>query len=133
MGLFGLVVVATRATGYLLTKEIVAPQLKPDQNPKLMILDLSIPRNVSPDLGELKGIVIKTIDDLRDITDQALSTRTTLVKEAEPKVEEAAAKISALLRCECGDSDGHHSSVSLLEKLDSTVRTSSNRYSSKRA
>src|SRR3989449_5277684 len=79
LSLFGLVVVATRATGYLLTKEIVAPQLKPDRNLKLKILDLSIPRNVSPDLEQLKGIVIKTIDDLRDITDQALSTRTTLV------------------------------------------------------
>src|SRR3989442_1305024 len=100
IGLFRLVVVATRATGYLLTKDLVVPQLKPDQNPKLMILDLSIPRNVSPDLGQVKGVVIKTIDDLRDITDQALSTRTTLVKEAEPKVEEAAAKISALLRRE---------------------------------
>jgi glutamyl-tRNA reductase len=100
LSLFGLVVVATRATGYLLTKEIVAPQLKPDQNQKLMILDLSIPRNVSPDLEQLKGIVIKTIDDLRDITDQGLSTRTTLVKEAEPKVEEAVEKISAQLRRE---------------------------------
>jgi glutamyl-tRNA reductase len=100
VGLFGLVVVATRATGYLLTKEIVAPQLKPDQNPKLMILDLSIPRNVSPDLEQLKGVVIKTIDDLRDITDQALSTRTTLVKEAEPRIKEAVEKISALLRRE---------------------------------
>ncbi len=100
LSFFGLVIVATRATGYLLTREILAPQLKPDQNPKVMILDLSIPRNVSPDLEQLKGVVIKTIDDLRDITDQALSTRTTLVKEAEPMVEEAAAKISALLRRE---------------------------------
>jgi len=100
LGLFGLVVVATRATGYLLTKEIVAPQMKHDQNQKLMILDLSIPRNVSPDLEQVKGIVIKTIDDLRDITDKALSTRTTLVKEAEPKIEENVEKISALLRRE---------------------------------
>ena len=98
LGVFGLVVVATRATGYLLTKEIVAPQLKLDQNPKLMILDLSIPRNVSPDLEELKGVVIKTIDDLRDITDQAVSVRKTLVKEAEPKIEGAVEKISAQLR-----------------------------------
>lgn len=98
LGVFGLVVVATRATGYLLTKEIVAPQLKHDQNPKLTILDLSIPRNVSPDLEELKGVVIKTIDDLRDITDQAVSVRKTLVKEAAPKVEEAVEKISAQLR-----------------------------------
>jgi glutamyl-tRNA reductase len=98
--LFGLVVVATRATGYLLTKEIVAPQLNPAKDPKLMILDLSIPRNVSPDLGQIKGIVIKTIDDLRDVTDQAVSLRKTLVKEAQPKVEEAVEKISALLRRE---------------------------------
>jgi glutamyl-tRNA reductase len=100
LAFFGLVVVATRATDYLLTKEIVAPQLKEDQNQKLMILDLSIPRNVSPDLEQLKGIVVKTIDDLRDITDQAVSARKTLVKEAEPKVEEAVEKISALLRRE---------------------------------
>jgi len=100
LGVFGLIVVATRATGYLLTKEIVAPQLKQDQGQKLMILDLSIPRNVSPDLEQLKGVVVKTIDDLRDITDQAVSARKTLVKEAEPKVKEAVEKISALLRRE---------------------------------
>ena len=100
LGLFRLVVVATRATGYLLTNEIVAPHLKRDQDSNLVILDLSIPRNVSPDLEQLKGIVIKTLDDLRDITDQAVSTRKTLVKEAEPKVEEAVEKISSLLRRE---------------------------------
>ena len=100
LGPFGLVMVATRATGYLLTKEIVLPQLKHDQNQKLMILDLSIPRNVAPDLEQVKGVVIKTIDDLRDITDQAVSVRKTLVKEAQPKVEEAVEKISALLRRE---------------------------------
>jgi len=100
LGPFGLVMVATRATGYLLTKEIVLPQLKHHQNQKLMILDLSIPRNVAPDLEQVKGVVIKTIDDLRDITDQAVSVRKTLVKEAQPKVEEAVEKISALLRRE---------------------------------
>jgi glutamyl-tRNA reductase len=99
LGLFRLIIVATRATGYLLTKDIVLPQLK-DQNQKLMILDLSIPRNVSPDLEQLKGVVIKTMDDLRDITDQAVSARKTLVKEAAPKVEEAVKKISGLLRRE---------------------------------
>lgn len=100
IGLFELIVVATRATGYLLTKEIVAPQLKQHQNQKLVILDLSIPRNVSPDLEQVKGVVIKTMDDLRDITDQAVSARKILVKEAEPKVEEAVEKISALMRRE---------------------------------
>jgi glutamyl-tRNA reductase len=100
LGHFGLVVVATRATGYLLTKDIVAPQLKNDLEQKLMILDLSIPRNVSPDLEPLKNVVIKTIDDLRDITHQAVSLRKNLVKEANPRVEENVEKISELLRRE---------------------------------
>src|SRR3989442_14813429 len=97
LGNFRLIVVATRATSYLLTKEIVAPQLNHGKEPNFIVLDLSIPRNVSPDAEQLKGVVIKTIDDLRDITDQALSIRTTLVKEAEPKVAEAVEKISARL------------------------------------
>lgn len=98
LGSFRLVIVATRATGYLLTKEIVSPQLSRDKESKLMILDLSIPRNVSPDMEQVESVVIKTIDDLRDITDQAVSVRRTLVKHAQPKVEEAVEKISALLR-----------------------------------
>ncbi|HEV2119981.1 MAG TPA: glutamyl-tRNA reductase [Candidatus Bathyarchaeia archaeon] len=100
LGLFRLVVVATRATGYLLTRENVAPQLKSDRDSKFMILDLSIPRNVSPGVEQLRGLVIKTIDDLRDITDQAVSVRKILVREAELKVEEAVEKISELLRRE---------------------------------
>ena len=100
LGIFQLVLVATRASGYLLTKELVASQLRQDQTQKLMILDLSIPRNVSPDLEQLKGIIVKTIDDLRDITDQAVSARRTLIKVAEPRVREAVEKISALLRRE---------------------------------
>jgi glutamyl-tRNA reductase len=125
LGPFRLVVVATRANGYLLTKEIVAPQLKQDQNQNLMILDLSIPRNVSPDLEQLKGIVIKTIDDLRDITDQAASARKTLVKEADPKVEEAVEKISALLRREEAEpmvSDLYHKADKIRrEELDKAL------------
>jgi glutamyl-tRNA reductase len=123
LGLFGLIIVATRATGYLLTKEIVVPQLKQDQ--KLMILDLSIPRNVSPDLEQFKGVVVKTMDDLRDITDQAVSARKTLVKEAEPKVVEAVEKISALLRREEAEpmvSDLYHKADKIRrEELDKAL------------
>jgi glutamyl-tRNA reductase len=98
LGLFRLVVVATRATDYLLTRDVVPSRLKPDGDVRLMILDLSIPKNVSPDLGQLDGIVVKTIDDLRDITEQAVLARKALMKEAEPKVKEAVENITAQLR-----------------------------------
>jgi glutamyl-tRNA reductase len=98
LGLFRLVVVATRANDYLLTRDVVLPQLKPDRDASLLILDLSIPRNVSPDLGQIEGIVVKTIDDLREITDQAVLARRTMMREAGPKVKEAVDNITAQLR-----------------------------------
>jgi glutamyl-tRNA reductase len=95
---FRLVLVATRASNFVLTKESVLPHLDQGGEDKRMILDLSIPRNVSPEIADVKGIVTRTIDDLRDITDQAAFMRKALLREAEPMVEEAIKKISSLLR-----------------------------------
>ena len=93
---FRLVLVATRASNFILTKDSLLS--RHGDGGRMMILDLSIPRNVSPDIADIQGIVTKTIDDLRDITDRAESTRKRLMRLAEPKVEEAVKKISALLR-----------------------------------
>ena len=93
---FRLVIVATRANNFILTKDAVLSSH--GERGEMMILDLSVPRNVSPDIADIPRIMIKTLDDLRDVTDQAETTRKRLVREAEPKVEEAVRKISALLR-----------------------------------
>ena len=95
---FRVVIVATRAKNFILTKESVPPSVTKEREDMRMILDLSIPRNVSPDVSDIQGIVTKTIDDLRDITGQAMSARNALLREAEPKVEEAVKRISERLR-----------------------------------
>jgi glutamyl-tRNA reductase len=65
-----------------------------------MILDLSNPRNVDPNVGELEDVVFKTIDDLRGIADDALARRRELVKKAEVLVGPRVEKITALLQRE---------------------------------
>ncbi len=94
-----LVIVATRATNYLLTKEWISPHLNKTRKPRL-ILDLSNPRNVSPDVEELEGVIFKTIDDLRGIADEALAKRRELVKQADPLVRQSVDKIIAMLHRE---------------------------------
>jgi glutamyl-tRNA reductase len=91
-----LVMVATSATGFLLTKETIGPWVKP----RLVILDLSNPRNVSPDVQEIPGVVLKTIDDLRGIAEESLARRKSLVDQAEPLVKERVEAIASLLRRE---------------------------------
>lgn len=91
-----LVLVGTRSNSPILDEETF--RKKAVSARKLMILDLSNPRNVSPEVAQLNGIALKTIDDLKGIADEGLASRRELVKKAEPLVREAVERISASLR-----------------------------------
>jgi glutamyl-tRNA reductase len=94
-----LVIVATRSSNYVLTKDSFS-QRDNSTKRRLMVLDLSNPRNVAPNVGELDNVVFKTIDDLRGIADDALAKRRELVKRAEALVAPRVEKITALLQRE---------------------------------
>ena len=94
-----LVIVATRSSNYVLTKDSLSRRDNSGKR-KLMILDLSNPRNVAPDVGELDDVIFKTIDDLRGIADDALAKRRELVKKAESLVGPRVEKINQLLQRE---------------------------------
>jgi glutamyl-tRNA reductase len=94
-----LVIVATRSSNYVLTKDSLS-QRGNNKTQKLMILDLSNPRNVAPNVGELDSVIFKTIDDLRGIADDALAKRRELVKKAEVLVGPRVEKITALFQRE---------------------------------
>ena len=92
-----LVIVATKATNHLLTREMLAPTIEARTRSRLMVLDLSSPRNVSPDVQELQQVTLKTIEDLREIAEEALARRKALVQQAEPLVKQKADEILNLL------------------------------------
>ena len=94
-----LVIVATRSSNYVLTTDSLSRRDNSGRR-KLMILDLSNPRNVAPDVGELDSVIYKTIDDLRGIADDALAKRRELVKKAESLVGPRVEKINGLLQRE---------------------------------
>lgn len=93
-----LVIVATRSTSYLLTEENLRQAMV--RRRRLVILDLSSPRNVSPDVTQLEGVTLRTMEDLRSVADKARSRRREIVKRAEPLVREKVESITALLRRE---------------------------------
>src|SRR5260370_38952663 len=92
-----LVIVATRSSNYVLTKDSFSHRGS-GTNRKLMILDLSNPRNVEPDVRYLVNVIFKTIEDLRGIADCSLVKRRDLAKNAEILVGPRAEKITALLQ-----------------------------------
>jgi glutamyl-tRNA reductase len=94
-----IVFVATRSSNHVLTKDSF-PQRDGGIRRKLMILDLSNPRNVAPNVSELDNVTLRTIDDLRGIADDALANRRELVRKAEVLVGPRVEKITALLQRE---------------------------------
>jgi glutamyl-tRNA reductase len=77
-----LVIVATSARNYLLTKEDLIDSSDKIGHSKRVVLDLSVPRNVSPDVAEVDGVVLKTLEDIKDIVSATLKKREGIVIEA---------------------------------------------------
>ena len=76
-----ILVVATGAQLPTVSKAIIHPK-KP-----LLVLDLSVPKNVSDDVRELDNVTLVHLDQLSQITDETLSKRKEYVPKAEAIIE----------------------------------------------
>ncbi len=79
---------ATAATEYLLTPSHVTAAMKHRQNRPLLIIDISVPRNVDPAVGKLSNVFLKDLDALQGIVDQNLEKRKLEIPKAEQIVTE---------------------------------------------
>ncbi|MEO5787639.1 MAG: glutamyl-tRNA reductase [Gelidibacter sp.] len=77
-----ILIVATGAQSPTVTKESI------QSNKPILILDLSIPRNVNPDVTELSNVTLIHLDDLSKMTDDTLERRKEFIPLAEQILEE---------------------------------------------
>jgi glutamyl-tRNA reductase len=75
-------VVATGANLPTISKELIYPK-KP-----LLILDLSIPKNVADNVSELDNVMVIHLDHLSQMTDETLERRKQFIPQAEGIIEE---------------------------------------------
>lgn len=106
---YDLLLVATKSTSFLVDPENLSKRRRSERD--LMVLDLSNPRNVSPEVAKIENVRVYTIDDLKGIAAEGLTLRKELVKKAEPMIETSVERISAALRRESAEpiiSDVYH-------------------------
>ncbi len=60
-----------------------------DANTALVIVDIGVPRNVHPAVGDIANVRVFDIDDLRDIVDEGLSVRRQAIPQVESIIERA--------------------------------------------
>ncbi len=91
------VVSATAAPHVILTEEVVRRAASGRRNP-LMIIDIALPRDVEESVGLIPGVMLYTIDDLREISEENLRKRLSEVEKAEKIVEEELEHLKRLLK-----------------------------------
>lgn len=87
-----LLIVATSAPHIILDKEVIERSVF-DKARKLMIIDISVPRNVSDDVSELDYVELNTMNDISSLTSENLMRRRTEIIGAENIIIEEIEKI----------------------------------------
>lgn len=82
------VVCSTGARGYVLTRDDVHAAMKARRGRSLFVIDITVPRNVDPRVGDLDSVYLYDVDDLEQIVAEGSKGRTDARSAAEAIVAE---------------------------------------------
>lgn len=87
LGEFDVVVVATSATGFLMERKDVEKSLRRRGGRPTVVVDISVPRNVSPDVAACENAFVFDVDDLDKIMEHNRVARRESARRADVIVE----------------------------------------------
>ena len=92
------VVSATRAPGFVVTREMVRDAVAARGPRPLVLVDVAVPRDVEPSAASLENVFLFPIDAVRTLVDRSLAHRLREMPRVEAIVEEECAKLMAWTR-----------------------------------
>ncbi|MBI1877424.1 MAG: glutamyl-tRNA reductase [Chloroflexi bacterium] len=84
-----MVITATGAPHPILDRALLEPAMAARSERPLLIIDISVPRNVEADVAELSNVHLHNIDDLQGQADENVRERTAAIPQVESIVAEA--------------------------------------------
>ncbi|WP_068500067.1 glutamyl-tRNA reductase [Paenibacillus kribbensis] len=82
-----IVISSTGAQGYILDRDRVEASMKRRQSRPLFMIDIAVPRDLDPAIGELPNVFLYDIDDLEGIVESNLEMRRTEAAKIEHMIE----------------------------------------------
>lgn len=98
LGKSDLVIACTASPGAIIDRRMFRDALRARRRQPMFALDLSVPRNISPDSASLDDLYLYTIDDLRAIVESAQQKRQESLQQANAIVESEVAMFERWLR-----------------------------------
>jgi len=74
---------AVGAPHYILDKEKISNIMEIRQGRKLVLIDISMPRNIDPEVKTLNNVHLSAIDDLHEVVDNSMKKRESALEEVE--------------------------------------------------
>jgi len=74
---------AVGAPHYILDKEKISNIMEMRHGRKLVLIDISMPRNIDPEVKTLQGVYLSSIDDLHEVVDNSMKKRESAIQEVE--------------------------------------------------
>jgi glutamyl-tRNA reductase len=87
-----IVITSTGAPGYVITVPIIEAALRRRKNRLLFLIDIAVPRDIEPAVGDIDNVYLYNIDNLQDIVDENMKGRRNEGEKAEAVIEEEVAK-----------------------------------------
>jgi glutamyl-tRNA reductase len=87
-----IVITSTGAPGYVLTPPMIEAAIRRRKNRLLFLIDIAVPRDIDPAVGEIDNVYLYNIDDLQDIVDSNLKSRKKEAEKAETIIDEEVTK-----------------------------------------
>ncbi len=88
-----LVLVATSAPHVVIRKADVEYAMRGREDRRLLLIDVSVPRNIADDVSQVTGVEVETMDSLQSIAMENVARRTAEISEAEHIIGEELSKI----------------------------------------
>lgn len=92
-----LAIVATNAPHILIDREMVEKAIA-DRDSKLLLIDISVPRNVSDDVGLLEGVEVDSMADISEVSEENLMNRRNEMIHAERIVSSEIERMDAEMK-----------------------------------
>jgi glutamyl-tRNA reductase len=118
-----LVIASTGAPTFVLTETMMRKSLERRRNRPTCLIDISVPRNIDPDVGKLSNVFLFDIDDLESVISSNIREREREAERAELIVQSEVMQFQQSLRLmEVGPTIG-----ALRQKLQDLARTEMSR------
>lgn len=93
-----IVLCSTSAPGFVITKEMLKKAVKRRRYRPLFLVDIAVPRDIDPRVGELESVYVYDVDDLQGVVADNLEQRRGEADRAEDIVREEVLRFAKLTR-----------------------------------